>query len=264
MFVTPDRAIYLGLLGAPSVRNLGGLTIYVSLGQPFRLCLDGTTWTESMLAVIAPYCPHQIVSRDRSIGAFNIEAETIDMQGLPCFLRPAVRVDPYNPDLAGAREVFLRLIRGELQGELADLDVDCLFLNQPLPQRSLDPRIAWVIAQIKEDPSRQDSAAFYAREVGLSLSRFIHLFNAEVGVTFRRFRAWKRARSFMLHVNSAPNLTALALDIGYPDSSHFSHSIRRFFGLTPTSICAGSQRLDLTVNGTAKRLGACSTAGFAA
>jgi len=245
MFVTPDRGIYIGLLGAPSVRNFGGLTVYVSLGQPFRLCLDGATWTESTLAVIAPWCPHQIASRDRSIGVFLIEAETVDIQGLPGFLRPTVQVDPRSPDLAGVREVFLRLLRGELHGDLANVDVDCLFLNQPLPQRSLDPRIAWVVARIKEDPSRQDCADFYAREVGLSLSRFIHLFNAEVGVTFRRFRAWKRARNFMVHVNTEPNLTTLALDIGYPDSSHFSHSIRRFFGLTPTSICAGSRRLDV-------------------
>lgn len=243
MLITPDRSVYAGLLGAPSTRSLGGLAIYVSLGQPFQLSLDGETWTESELAVIAPYCAHRIVSSDRSIGVLSIEAETVDLARLPRFLRPTTRADARDLDLAGIRNTFSRLIRGDTRISPADIDIDQLFLSHPLPRRSLDPRIAWAVTRIKEDPGGQDCADFYARSTGLSTSRFIHLFNSDIGITFRRFRAWKRARSFMLYVNTEPNLTQLALDIGYPDSSHFSRSIRRFYGLTPKDICAGSRRL---------------------
>jgi AraC-like DNA-binding protein len=38
-------------------------------------------------------------------------------------------------------------------------------------------------------------------------------------------------------------LTDVALDAGYPDATHFSHSIRQVYGLTPRSIFAGSRKL---------------------
>ena len=66
-------------------------------------------------------------------------------------------------------------------------------------------------------------------------------------MTFRCFRAWKRARSFLSYVK-LPNLTEVALQIGYPDSTHFSHSIRNVYGLTPTDIRAGSRRLAIVTH----------------
>ena len=43
--------------------------------------------------------------------------------------------------------------------------------------------------------------------------------------------------------NQDLNLAHLAQDIGYPDSTHFSHSIRRFYGLKPRAIFVGSRDL---------------------
>jgi len=79
--------------------------------------------------------------------------------------------------------------------------------------------------------------------VALSFSRFLHLFKQETGLTFRAFRAWKRARSLLRHVHQSTTLTDIALDTGYPDSTHFSHSIRQVYGLRPSDILAGSRRL---------------------
>jgi len=77
----------------------------------------------------------------------------------------------------------------------------------------------------------------------LSFSRFLHLFKQEVGAPFRSFRTWKRARSLLHYVNRESNLAHVALDAGYPDSTHFSHSIRQVYGLKPKDIFAGSRRL---------------------
>ena len=46
-------------------------------------------------------------------------------------------------------------------------------------------------------------------------------------------------------VTQNANLATIALDAGYPDSTHFSHSIRNVFGLTPKSIFAGCRKLAL-------------------
>ena len=47
------------------------------------------------------------------------------------------------------------------------------------------------------------------------------------------------------------NLANIALDVGYPDSTHFSHSVRQVYGLTPKSIFAGCRKLALYGYGTA-------------
>ena len=79
----------------------------------------------------------------------------------------------------------------------------------------------------------------------LSFSRFLHLFKQEIGVPFRSFRTWKRARSLLHYINRDSNLAHAALDTGYPDSTHFSHSIRQVYGLKPKDIFAGSRRLEI-------------------
>ena len=86
-------------------------------------------------------------------------------------------------------------------------------------------------------------AGFCASRIGVSPSRFLHLFKEQTGVSFRAFRAWKRARHLLHFVNEDINLAHLAQDIGYPDSTHFSHSIRRFYGLKPRAIFSGSRDL---------------------
>jgi len=101
------------------------------------------------------------------------------------------------------------------------------------------------------------TAADCAASVHLSPSRFLHLFKDQTGISFRAFRAWKRARHLLHFVNEDINLAHLAQDIGYPDSTHFSHSIRRFYGLQPRAIFSGSRDLAIYRSG---RIGADNSA----
>jgi AraC-like DNA-binding protein len=75
------------------------------------------------------------------------------------------------------------------------------------------------------------------------------LFKQQTGISFRAFRAWKRARHLLHFANQDLNLAHLAQDIGYPDSTHFSHSIRRFYGLKPRAIFSGSRDLAIYHSG---------------
>ena len=123
----------------------------------------------------------------------------------------------------------------------------CSFFGAVLKPRTFDARIREVVDRINADllPSPRRPKAWTRRAVHLSFSRFLHLFKQETGVTFRAFRAWKRARSLLRHVRQTTTLTDIALDTGYPDSTHFSHSIRQVYGLRPSDILAGSRRLAL-------------------
>lgn len=242
MLINPDRSAYAGLLGRPSRRIHGSLTVYVSLGRAFRVSIDECSWEPAELAIAPPYVPHRISSEDRQIGVLQLESETLDPGRLPPFLSAhgaIVRADL----LDRIREAFARLRGADPGLDPLTVDIDELFFGAAIERRRLDPRIALVAERIRERPCTPVDAHAWADLAGLSCSRFLHLFRAEIGTTFRRFRAWKRARSLLPHVSRQPNLSDFALELGYPDATHFSHSIRNFFGLTPKDIFMGSRRL---------------------
>ncbi len=242
MVINADRVAYTGLLGATSTRKFGALTVYASFRSPLRSCAEGGDWRTAKLVVVPPYTPHKIVSEDRVIGMLMIEPESIDAKCLPRFLQPELVYEDRTRVLGHIRESFLRLMRGDITASKSTVDLDRLFFGQVLESRKLDRRIALVVDKIRSAPCQQFPAEACSQLAGLSFSRFLHLFKSEVGVPFRCFRAWKRARNFLAYVK-VPNLTEVALEIGYPDSTHFSHSIRNVYGLMPKDICAGSRRL---------------------
>lgn len=243
MLMGQDRVFYLGLLGIPSSRSFGSLTVYASLEKPFRLCLDGRTWEKRRLAVIPPYLPHRIETDEQMICSIMIEPESIDLYAFEEVFGSTLSGMGCQAALTRIHEAYGYLQTIGVGATVEGLNVDHLFFGQEIEKKPLDPRIAKIIEKIKRDPSSNYTAEECADETGLSFSRFLHLFRGEVGVTFRKFRAWKRARNLLYHVNRTSTLTDIALEIGYPDSTHFSHSIRQFYGLRPKEIFAGSRRL---------------------
>lgn len=244
MWITSDRVFYCGLLGVPSIRTFGAITLYAALAGPVRISLAGGEWQTTSLAVVPPYMPHRIACDARLVCVNWIEPETVDPQQLPHFLRQAGPVD--EPGfLANMRRRHAWLRDNAHDIDMAALDYDEVFFGQALAPRRLDPRIAAIIAQISADPSMPAMAGDCAASVRLSFSRFLHLFKEQTGAPFRSMRTWKRARSLLHYVNRPSNLTDIALETGYPDATHFSHSIRQVYGLKPKDIFAGSRRLVL-------------------
>jgi AraC-like DNA-binding protein len=242
MWITPDRVFYAGLLGAPSVRTMGALTAYVAVEGAIRIRLGAGEWQTTRVAVVQPCTAHQVVAEARLIEVIQLEAETIDAAAVPELLRACGAIDA--PGFAD----HVHRCRRELCGRQADpdptmRDFDRFFFGKPIAARAMDRRIGAVVDRIKADPCAPASAEDCAASANLSFSRFLHLFKQEAGVPFRSFRTWKRARGLLHHVNREANLAHVALDTGYPDSTHFSHSIRQVYGLKPKDIFAGSRRL---------------------
>jgi len=244
MWLTPDRLLYVGLIGAPSMRTMGSINLYVASQGSIRVRLPGGDWQAGELAVLPAYVPHQVSSEVRHIHALQIEAETVDPAALPVLLQHCgvVRAPEFAAQVRRRQAELHTAGHGQ---DLGALDFDSLFFGGALPPRALGPRIRAVVEAIKRDPSATLSAEDGARSVNLSFSRFLHLFKQEVGAPFRGFRTWKRARSLLHHVNREANLARVAQDTGYPDSTHFSHSIRQVYGLKPSDIFAGSRRLSI-------------------
>ena len=241
MLITPERVFYAGLLGRPKNRVSSGFNIYVALEGGLSMVADGARKDDPDLIFAPPNLRHTITSGGRSVVCLVIEPETVAPGGL----------ERLAGDLAGSGR---RRVAGRVRAAyaaLARLDpetmdaaaLDRLCFGEPLPARALDTRIVRAIARVTAFEKEPASAAVCAAAAGLSVSRFLHLFREETGVSFRAFRAWKRARHLLHYVSEDVNLARLAQDIGYPDSTHFSHSVRRFYGLKPRAIFSGSRDL---------------------
>ena len=257
MWLNNDRVFYAGLLGAVSQRTMGGWLVYVSLGAPIRIAvaapgsaagLAHAAWQSTDLAVLPPYTPHRVACDQRLICSLTVEPETVVEITLPAFMQQRNGALPV--DGAAAQRVVQRVRAAHAwlrqQGDAISLTTpsfDALCWGQPLPRRAIDARINRVLEQMRNSPSHTTTAQQFADAVGLSVSRFLHLFKAEVGTPFRSLRTWKRARSLLHHVKRETNLLHVALDAGYPDSTHFSHSIRQVYGLKPRDLFAGSRQL---------------------
>lgn len=241
MWIDSDRVLYAGLLGTPSLRSLGAYVIYVGLDAPIDLSIMDGEWQRSRVAVVPPYLPHRVRCEARGVGVILVEPETVEEAHLPDWLRGSGGIDE-GAFVERVRTACARLrIAGDDEAALADFDT--VVFGERLPVRKVDARIGAVLDAIKRDPCARNTGEALAASTHLSLSRFVHLFKAEVGVPFRRFRSWRRARHLLRRATSDASLLEIALDAGYPDSTHFSHSIRQAFGLTPKDILAGSRKL---------------------
>ena len=250
MLITPERVFYAGLLGRPRERCPGALHVYVAIkGGLWLTSADGGERHGELVAVM-PNVRHTIASDYRSAICLVIEPESVPSGTFEEFSR---RLSGPEADVFASRirAAYAQLRQRQYSDEITSAEFDIMCFGEALPQRPLDPRVVRAIAQIGRFSGEPVTAASCATEAGLSPSRFLHLFKEETGIAFRSFRAWKRARHLLHFANQDINLAHLAQDIGYPDSTHFSHSIRRFYGLKPRAIFSGSRDLAIYRSGTA-------------
>jgi AraC-like DNA-binding protein len=104
----------------------------------------------------------------------------------------------------------------------------------PPLRTALDPRISRVLRMLREGQLLSSTAGEAAAAVKLSPSRFMHLFRAQVGVPFRRFRLWARLRFAIARVAAGATLTEAAMESELASPSHFSDAFRAMFGVPPS------------------------------
>ncbi|HVJ78595.1 MAG TPA: AraC family transcriptional regulator [Hyphomicrobium sp.] len=119
--------------------------------------------------------------------------------------------------------------------------IDLVQAARPRERRDLDLRIMRVVRALQSSAMAGASADDAARSVGLSASRFQHLFTADAGIPFRRYRAWRRMLRAIREIVSGANLTNAAHAAGYADQAHFAREFRRTFGASASAGIAGAR-----------------------
>ena len=253
MLVGPDRVFYNGLLGnTGKERQLGGFAIYTAPVGDFEIAIEDGPKRRTRIAAVSPHVRHRITAEANLIGSVVIEPETVAPGELDALARRTLDAQEAARMHARIADAKRRLDGSEDLSGFSTEDFDALLLGAPLPRRHLDTRVEGAARALRDLGADQPVAAEdCAMEAGLSTSHFLHLFTRETGLRFRSCRMWKRGRALLRHVTSPETLTNVALDLGYPDSTHFSHSIRRIYGLTPRSIFKGSRELEIVEGATA-------------
>lgn len=246
LFFWGARGLYLGqAFGLRPHRNAVAV-LCVSLDLPAQLARDPLRCTGHVSfrsALIPPNTLHHLRSPDGNRMAFlYVDALSADCRQL----RAAMRSREPRFGLAHAAEpglisILLAVAAGRHWPDARDELSAMLKLSD---SSSPDARIADVIARLHASPGDDHSLARAAQGARLSPSHFLHLFKAETGVPFRRYRTWVRMGAALKAVRGGGSLTDAAHAAGFCSSAHFSSAFTEMFGLPPSRLVARRNATD--------------------
>lgn len=159
--------------------------------------------------------------------------------------RPGIGLIRSGPEVATRIEANLREAArfdrsGMVQRELFAvnaLEAALLWCDTQNPlARRLDERVLRVMEHIDLHLTEPLEVEDLARVAHLSVSRFTHLFTAQVQTSPQRFVEAQRLQlaSQLLDLTGRA-VSTIAAEVGYPDPLYFSHRFKRRTGLSPTA-----------------------------
>lgn len=231
--VDSTTTFFAGPLGYNAPHQHGAPVFLSGLHASFGLRLEGGGWMTCRSAMIPAGVSHELDVGGQPIGVLYIEGDRGDtLAGLVAGAQETAGVLVGQGSQPLFREIFENQASGGWAGEALG---DLLRMVRRRRRRTIDARVARSLDLLAGSDATTLSASCCARRFGLSLSHFQHLFTAEVGVPFRRYRAWLRMRDAIAAVVDGENFTGAAHTAGFADQAHFARDFRRTFG-APASL----------------------------
>ena len=98
----------------------------------------------------------------------------------------------------------------------------------------MDARVTRALEQLENRIHEPLTVRTLAADLGLSPSRFSHLFRAEVGASPMRYlHVLRMNRALLLLEHTALSVREVMVHVGYSDPSHFARDFRRHHGVSP-------------------------------
>ena len=234
--VTETRIAICGRFGRPAPRTMGAWLFYMSLRSPFEIQIGDGGRVHRKFALVKPWTSHHVSTPDSDIAMLIVEPESVDSAQMIAQLMR-------TPELQAATAARIRDAFQRPPSEWHSFDTQ--YFGSQLPSLTLDRRLRHAIDDVCQRKGSACTISECAANARISSSRLMHLFDEQLGIPFRRFRNWKRARSILTRFSKAPRLIEVALDAGYCDSSHFGQQVRSCYGYTPTVMFNGSRQFSV-------------------
>ncbi len=243
LFMWPNLTFFFGPLQCLEFHSMGAVAINVGLYQPFILKAINGVSKSYRCAIIPAGCKHELNAFGNIVASLIIEKNStaytslkkqtlfhtseftslLDSKWVECFQK-------IYEDKPPKVEIF------QLLNQLLNADNEMGI--------KVDPRINKTMETIRLDPGNDFSQEYLASIVGLSSSRFRHLFREQSDISYRRYRMWRRVVSAMDTLHRVDNLTYAAMEAGFTDSAHFNRCFRNTLGVNPSLVFRNMDRFE--------------------
>jgi len=112
--------------------------------------------------------------------------------------------------------------------------IDALTLLASKPASGVDHRVLLAMDRLDQNPG-EISIALAARISGLSASRLRALVRDQLGISLATWLIWRKLKSTGDQLNKGASLIEASIAGGFSDQAHFARSMRRMFGITPST-----------------------------
>lgn len=244
------RGVFMKHVRGERVLADAGCAVFFQRDEPYRVshpaggdaCTTIRLRADVLEDLLAARCPARAENRDRPFAATHVASH------------------------GASHLLHLRLYQALASGRCNDLMVDELVFDlcdsilghvAPKPRRAPAPARASTVRAHRETVDgarvllqrRMSSKVLLgdvAREVHCSPYHLARMFAREAGLPMHRYLNHLRlAEALARMIDGERDLTALALDLGFGDHSHFSNSFRRAFGQSPTQLRRGATAREL-------------------
>jgi len=235
LYIWPDMTLFIGPLQCLGLHAMQTTAINIGIYQPFTLTTEDGITSDHRCAMIAAGQQHELAANGGIIASLLIERHSSAHHNLlhnkPC---PS---SPITPLSAAKWLDYLQMIAEVKPSKAVVYNLLTYLLSADnTAVTAMDPRIEKAMSSIRLAPDSDLSQAQFAAALGLSQSRFRHLFREQSAIPFRRYRLWRRIISAMAALQNESNITQAAMAAGFSDSAHFNRCFRQAFGLNPSRL----------------------------
>lgn len=252
LYLWDKRTLYIGPLFESLKLSQGAATLVVSLDKPISFSIEGKAEAIECTSLLLPAgLSVTIHTGDAIVANCNLDALGADFSGVSALMQESHGKVCYNlKHYAVFQQVYQTLQEQQLDSNSAYDLVDDLLekrFRQFYPKHAIDNRVAKVVEKIKQTANDNLSVDDLASLVNLSVPRLVQIFKKQTGVPMRRYRLWHRLFITAVEMASGGNLTEAAINAGFTDSSHFSHTFKAMFGIAPTTILLQPNGLKIVI-----------------
>ncbi|WP_394832610.1 AraC family transcriptional regulator [Pendulispora rubella] len=206
-------------------------TLLLSCKGPFQLEVNDDAPRFVRAALIAPkVLRRRVIALDSDMVIFDLPMHSV-VTTEPVRVLEFERFAPLLPALSEA-------FPGKLPAAEADrlFDAAVRLVDETPPEPHHDPRIEQALRLIDELPFDEVTVTELARRLGLSPSRFRHLFKDVTGHTISHYARWAAVWRACSLWSQGRRLTEIAHEVGFHDLAHLDHAFIEVFGLNPSTV----------------------------